>query len=117
MTYMDDRVMQAAKKYLVNRYGFEIKDVIKKNEFVNIVALDEDDSFHAIRVTYNFTGLEKNDPEDFRSVAEQEYLNWMITRYKEGCDFVSNQVIFDCLDMVVFNDNRAFLRFHSDVLC
>ena len=117
MTYMDDRVMQAAKKYLVNRYGFEIKDVIKKNEFVNIVALDEDDSFHAIRVTYNFTGLEKNNPEDFRSVAEQEYLNWMITKYKEGCDFVSSQVIFDCLDMVVFNDNQAFLRFHSDVLC
>lgn len=117
MTYMDDRVMQAAKKYLVNRYGFEIKDIIKKNEFVNIVALDEDDSFHAIRVTYNFTGLEKNDPEDFRSVAEQEYLNWMITRYEEGCDFVSSQVIFDCLDMVVFNDNQAFLRFHSDVLC
>ena len=117
MTYMDDRVMQAAKKYLVNRYGFEIKDVIKKNEFVNIVALDEDDSFHAIRVTYNFTGLEKNNPEDFRSVAEQEYLNWMIIKYKEGCDFVSSQVIFDCLDMVVFNDNQAFLRFHSDVLC
>lgn len=117
MTYMDDRVMQAAKKFLVNRYGFEIKDVIKKNEFVNIVALDEDDSFHAIRVTYNFTGLEKNDPEVFRSIAEQECLNWMITRYKEGCDFVSNRVIFDCLDMVVFNDNRAFLRFHSDVLC
>ena len=117
MTYMDDRVMQAAKKYLVNRYGFEIKDVIKKNEFVNIVALDKDDSFHAIRVTYNFTGLEKNNPEDFRSVAEQEYLNWMIIKYKEGCDFVSSQVIFDCLDMVVFNDNQAFLRFHSDVLC
>ena len=117
MTYMDDRVMKAAKEFLIDKYGFEIKDVIKKNEFVNIVALDEDDSFHAIRVTYNFTGLEKNDLEDFRSVAEHEYLDWMITRYKEGCDFVLNKVIFDCLDMVVFNDNQAFLRFHSDVLC
>lgn len=110
------RAMKAANTWLTDTKGFEVVDVFPDNEFVNIIALDEDDSLHAIRVTCHLNGLCDDDPRDFRGVAERECFNWLAAK-GEDYDFVLGQVVFDCIDMVVAGKDRAFLRFHINALC
>ena len=115
-TALDLRAIKDAKTYLVDQQGFEIEDVFVENEFVNIVALDEDENIHAIRVTCNYDELSDNSNlEAFRGVAERECFAWLVSK-SEDCDFTYGRVIFDCIDMVVCGGNQALLRFHHNVL-
>lgn len=114
VTDLDLRVMKAAKNFLTNTKGFEIEEVLFDNEFVNIIALDEDENIHAIRVTYSFTELNDDNVKDFRDVAERECFSWLASSGEY--DFVMNRIFFDCVDMVV-TGNQALLRFHNNVLC
>ena len=116
MTDLNTRAMKAAKTFLVDRKGFEIKDVFVENEFVNIVALDEDENIHAIRVTCSLTGLNDDDVCDFRDVAERECFAWLVSK-SEDYDLTFGQVLFDCIDMVVCGKDQGFLRFHTNVMC
>jgi hypothetical protein len=112
---MDLRVMKAAKTFLTDTKGFKVKDVLFDNDFVNIIALDEDENIHAIRVTYSFTELNDDNVRDLRDVAERECFSWLASKSGEY-DFVLNRILFDCIDMVA-TGNQALLRFHSNVLC
>lgn len=82
---------------------------------INIVALDKDDSLHAIWVMARDGEGEYNFHEVSREIIEQEFILWA-QRFGKITQFLDKKVYFDKCTVTVMNSNTAFLKYEYNYL-